>query len=90
MASGRQPVPDYAHEHELNDQHDHHGDALAQNQTVTAQGSGRQKTEHAVAAIKARRDALTRQRCGDNAEGQHAGDRRIHARNPHRMGVVVN
>ena len=85
-----QAVPDHAHEHELDNQYDHHGDALAQNQAVAAQGSGRQKAKHAVAAVEARCDALARQRSGDDAEGQHAGDRRIHTRNPHRVGVVIN
>ena len=53
--------------------------ALAHDQAVTAQGSGRKESQHAVAAIKTGGNTLTRQCRRNHAERQNAGDRRIHA-----------
>ena len=54
-----QTVPERRHQRELN-RHDHqHRNALAHDQAVTAQGSGRQESQHAVAAIKTGGNALT-------------------------------
>ena len=54
-----QTVAEHRNQRELN-RHDHqHRNALAHDQTVAAQGSGRQESQHAVAAIKTGGNALT-------------------------------
>jgi hypothetical protein len=54
-------------------------EGLAPQQAVAAEGSGAEKPEHGIPAVKSGRDGLGGERGRDHAQGKHPGDGEVDA-----------